>query len=94
MIVTLHVKCFLPTQINITTQFEFVSEESLKASLKAKYQNAQTYKDQNIKSKITVYRPKQSQTCFKLFQLDSNMSSNVARRTAINISSSLLIFIL
>lgn len=90
MIVTLHVKCFLPTQINITTQFEFVSEESLKA----KYQNAQTYKDQNIKSKITVYRPKQSQTCFKLFQLDSNMSSNVARRTAINISSSLLIFIL
>ena len=74
MIVTLHVKCFLPTQINITTQFEFVSEESLKA----KYQNAQTYKDQNIKSKITVYRPKQSQTCFKLFQLDSNMSSNVA----------------
>ena len=90
MIVTLHVKCFLPTQINITTQFEFASEESLKA----KYQNAQTYKDQNIKSKITVYRPKQSQTCFKLFQLDSNMSSNVARRTAINISSSLLIFIL
>ena len=90
MIVTLHVKSFLPTQINITTQFEVVSQESLKA----KYQNAQTYKDQNVKTKITVYRSKQSQTCFKLFQLVSNMSSNIARRTAINISSSLLIFIL
>ena len=82
MIVTLHVKSFLPTQINITTQFEVVSQESLKA----KYQNAQTYKDQNIKTKITVYRSK--------LQLVSNMSSNIARRTAINISSSLLIFIL
>ena len=82
MIVTLHVKSFLPTQINITTEFEVVSQESLKA----KYQNAQTYKDQNIKTKITVYRSK--------LQLVSNMSSNIARRTAINISSSLLIFIL
>ena len=54
MIVTLHVKSFLPTQINITTQFEVVSQESLKA----KYQNAQTYKDQNIKTTITVYRSK------------------------------------
>ena len=82
MIVTLHVKSFLPTQINITTEFEVVSQESLKA----KYQNAQTYKDQNIKTKITVYGSK--------LQLVSNMSSNIARRTAINISSSLLIFIL
>ena len=82
MIVTLHVKSFLPTQINITTEFEVVSQESLKA----KYQNAQTYKDQNIKTKITVYRSK--------LQLVSNMSSNIATRTAINISSSLLIFIL